>query len=280
MAYLPPQRGRMIRSMTAFASGERSTPWGTLGCELRAVNHRFLELGLRLPDELRALEPALRERWRARRARQGRPRLAPAAAGGGEGLQLNPQVLDQLSSWRWTCPGASRAASVEFTDLLRFPGVIEQAEVDPAEACRAEALALLDEVLDDFIAAREREARQAGRGDGERLDGIERIAAEVRRCCRRSAPALRAKLDARLADLKQPLDPGRLEQELVLQLQKIDVDEELDRLDSHVAECARCLAAAKRSAAGSISCCRSSTARPTPWARSRSTRAPRRPRSS
>ena len=59
----------MIRSMTAFASGERTTPWGTLGCELRSVNHRFLELGVRLPDELRVLEPALRERVAGRVAR-------------------------------------------------------------------------------------------------------------------------------------------------------------------------------------------------------------------
>jgi uncharacterized protein (TIGR00255 family) len=88
----------MIRSMTAFAAGERNTPWGTLGCELRAVNHRFLELGVRLPDDLRAVEPALREKV-ANRISRGKleMNLRLRSAGDDGGLQLNHARVSQLA---------------------------------------------------------------------------------------------------------------------------------------------------------------------------------------
>src|SRR5690606_3127117 len=101
MAYFPPDSPAgpcMIRSMTAFAAGERSTEWGTLGCEMRAVNHRFLELGVRLPDEMRLLEPALRERVSSRVSR-GKVDLTlrlRSSEGGGT-LQVNDALLRQLS---------------------------------------------------------------------------------------------------------------------------------------------------------------------------------------
>jgi uncharacterized protein (TIGR00255 family) len=231
-----------IRSMTAYASGERATAFGTLACEVRAVNHRFLEPGFRLSEELRVLEPALREKL-AQRIARGKVdvgfRLRAAASS--EGLKLNPQVLDQLSALALEMSGRFPGFKVEFTELLRQPGLIEQAEVD-ADGLQAECLSLMDAVLDDFIAAREREGAALAAAMRERLDGIERIVAEVKTALPEIRTALRARLDARIADLKQPLDPGRLEQELVLQLQKIDVDEELDRLGAHIAEMRRTLA--------------------------------------
>ncbi len=239
---MSPRPTASIRSMTAYASSERSTPWGTLGCEIRAVNHRFLEPGFRLSEELRALEPAFRERL-AQRLSRGKVdvgfRLRSAASG--EGLKLNPQVLDQLSQLALDMSGRFPGFKVEFTELLRHPGLIEQAEVD-TDALQAECLTLLETVLDDFVAAREREGAALAAAMRERLDGIERIVAEVKTALPEIRAALRARLDARIADLKQPLDPGRLEQELVLQLQKIDVDEELDRLGAHIAEMRRTLA--------------------------------------
>lgn len=232
----------MIRSMTAFASGERSTPWGTLACELRAVNHRFLEPGFRLSEELRALEPALRERL-AQRLSRGKVdvSLRLRAASSSEGLRLNPQLLDQLGGLAVDLSGRFPGFKVEFTELLRYPGLVEQSEID-AEALQAECLALTDAVLAEFIKAREREGAALAAVMRERLDGIEAIVAQVRTVLPEIRAALRARLDARIADLKQPLEPGRLEQELVLQLQKIDVDEEIDRLGAHVAEMRRTLA--------------------------------------
>ncbi|SDZ28068.1 TIGR00255 family protein [Lysobacter sp. yr284] len=231
----------MIRSMTAFASGERATPWGTLGCELRSVNHRFLELGVRLADELRVLEPALRERIAAR---VGRGKLDLSlrlrAPEGGDALQLNPTRLRELSDLAIDLSARFPALRTEFTELLQFPGVLQAPATDPA-ALQAEALALLDSVLDEFVASREREGGKLAAAIGERVDGIERIADEVRTMMPAIRAGQRTKLETRLADLAQPADNGRLEQELVLWLQKLDVEEELDRLHSHVAEARRVL---------------------------------------
>ena len=232
----------MIRSMTAFASGERTTPWGTLSCELRAVNHRFLELGTRMPEELRALEPVLRERIAARVSRGKLDlglRLRPVE-GGGE-LQLNRALLDQLGQLAQDLRAGFPELRASLTELLQFPGVLQSRGVDPA-ALQVEVVALLDEVLDGFIAAREREGAKLVAATLERVDGIAAIAAQVRTLMPTIREGQRAKLQARLDDLAQPVDPGRMEQELVLWLQKLDVDEELDRLDSHVDEIRRVFA--------------------------------------
>jgi uncharacterized protein (TIGR00255 family) len=228
--------------MTAFASGERATAGGTLGCELRAVNHRFLEIGMRLPDELRALEPALRERIAARVARGKLDlTLRLRTPEGGDALQLDPRMLGQLSELALDMQARFPALRTEFTELLQFPGVLQSRSVDPA-ALQAEAMALLDQVLGEFVVAREREGGKLAVVIGERVDGIARIAGQVRTLMPVIGAGQRQKLEARLADLRQPADPGRLEQELVLWLQKLDVDEELDRLDSHIAEIRRVLA--------------------------------------
>lgn len=231
----------MIRSMTAFASGERATLWGTLGCELRSVNHRFLEVGARLPDELRSLEPVLRERIGARISRGKvdavlRLRVPEAA----QSLSVNQALLDQLSELASRLDAGFPRLQVEFTSLLQVPGVLQAAPADPV-ALQAEAMALLDTVLDDFIAARGREGEKLAVAIRERVDGVDRIAGEVRTLIPAIRDGQRAKLAARLADLPHPVDPGRVEQELVLWLQKLDVDEELDRLDSHVKEIRRVL---------------------------------------
>ena len=231
----------MIRSMTAFASGERATTWGTLGCELRAVNHRFLEIGVRLPEDLRALEPALRERI-ATRVSRGKLdvtlRLRPPE--GGDALQLDAQRVEQLAGLAAALQGHFPAMRVAFTDLLAYPGVLQGSGVDAA-ALQGEALALLDEVIEAFVAAREREGAKLATGIRERVDAIARIAADVRTLVPVIRAGQRQKLEARLADLATPAEPARVEQELVLWLQKLDVDEELDRLDSHVAELRRVL---------------------------------------
>ncbi len=231
----------MIRSMTAFASGERSTQWGTLGCELRAVNHRFLEIGVRLPEELRALEPALRERIAARISRGKLDlslRLRPPE--GGDALHLNPRMVGELAELALDLCARFPAIRIGFTELLQFPGVLQAKATDPA-ALHAEVLALLDHVLDDFIQAREREGGNLATVIGERVEAITQRAAEVRALMPTIRTGQRLKLETRLADLAQPADQGRLEQELVLWLQKLDVDEELDRLDSHIVEIRRVL---------------------------------------
>lgn len=231
----------MIRSMTAFAAGERSTGHGTLACELRAVNHRFLEVGVRLPEELRALEPALRERLSSRVSR-GKIDVAMRLRAGdsGNALEIDEATVERLGQLAQRLGVRFPQLRVTFTDLLQFPGVLQAGGGD-AEALQADALALLDDVFEQFVAAREREGGKLATVISERVDGIAAIAAEVRTLMPMIRAGQRAKLEARLADLAQPADPGRLEQELVLWLQKLDVDEELDRLDSHVTEIRRVL---------------------------------------
>jgi len=227
--------------MTAYAGGERGTRWGTLGCELRSVNHRFLEVGVRLPEELRALEPQLRERVAARISR-GKLDLvmrlrAPDAA---PTLAVDEALVEQLGSLARRLHSRFPDMRIGFTELLAYPGVLRGEAVDAA-ALQAEALALLDETLDGFVAAREREGAKLTAAISERVDAIERIAGEVRGLIPAIREGQRAKLAARLADLPHPVDPGRAEQELVLWLQKLDVDEELDRLGSHIGEIRRVL---------------------------------------
>ena len=230
-----------IRSMTAFASGERSTEWGTLGCELRAVNHRFLEVGMRLPDELRASEPALRERIAARLSR-GKLDLGMRlrTTSGGDALQVDDAVVERLGDLARRMDGRFPGLRVDFAQLLQLPGVLQSHAVDP-EALQAAALALLDKVLDDFVAAREREGAKLATVISERADAITGIAADVRTLVPLIRAGQRQKLETRLVELGSSLDPGRLEQELVIWLQKLDVDEELDRLDSHLSELRRVL---------------------------------------
>ncbi|HIY72270.1 MAG TPA: YicC family protein [Candidatus Luteimonas excrementigallinarum] len=230
----------MTRSMTAYAAAERSTAWGTLGCELRAVNHRFLELGTRLPDELRALEPTLREQVSARVTRGKLDLVFRLRSEAAQSLGVNEAALEQLAALAQSLQDRFPGLTTDVTGLLQLPGVLQTQAVD-GEGLKAEALALLEEVLTQFLAARQREGDKLATVIAERVAGIARIVGEVRTMVPEIRQGLRARLEARVADLAQPLEPGRLEQELVLWLQKLDVDEELDRLDSHIEEIGRVL---------------------------------------
>ena len=231
----------MIRSMTAYATAERATDGGTLACELRAVNHRFLELGLRLPEELRVLEPVLRERISARIARGKLDFSLRLRSPEGEGaVRINQDLIRQLAAVALELDAHFPQLRAEFVDLLQYPGVLQSKAVD-AEALQAHALAVLDALLDQFVAAREREGEKLAQAIGERVDALSARAAEVRELIPLIRAGQRLKLETRLADLAHPADPGRVEQELVLWLQKLDVDEELDRLDSHIKEIRRVL---------------------------------------
>ena len=230
----------MIRSMTAFASGERAATGGLLTCELRAVNHRFLELAVRAPEELRSVEGPMRERV-AQKVSRGKVDLNfryRAGSGDVGTIQVNERLVTQLAAIHSHLHGQFPDMRVQFTELLRYPGVVEEEAFDSA-SLQAEAMALLNDTLAQFVTSREREGANLAAVMSERIDGIERIVAQVKQWLPDIRIALRTKMEAKLADLKLPRDPGRLEQEVVLNLQKIDVDEELDRLGSHIAEARR-----------------------------------------
>ncbi len=232
----------MIRSMTAFASAERETAHGNLGIELRSVNHRYLELSPRLPDDLRGFEPQLRETLNARLSRgkvDVTVRFKPAATRAAA-LVVDQEVVDRLADTAAALTSRFPSMRVNFTDVLGWPGVLRDTSPD-ADSLREQTQSLLDEALGEFIATREREGERLAGFVRERLDGIEAIVAGVREHLPEVRAAARARLDLRLAEIKQPVDPGRIEQEIVMQLQRLDVDEELDRLSSHIVEARRIL---------------------------------------
>jgi len=232
----------MIRSMTAFASAETETPWGALSFELRSVNHRYLEVSPRLPDELRALEPALRERVAAKLTRgkvDVNLRFKPVEAGATE-IRLNDAMLDRLERVAIVLSERFPKLATDFTRVLEWPGVIVREELDQ-DGLRQATLDLLERGLDDMLATRQREGERLVVFLRERLDAVAAIVAQVRQWLPEIRAGLRAKLEGKLAEIKQSTEPGRLEQELVLQLSRIDVDEVLDRLTAHIAEARRIL---------------------------------------
>jgi uncharacterized protein (TIGR00255 family) len=233
----------MIRSMTAYASAESAGPSGTLTCELRTVNHRYLEVSPRLPEELRSFESALRERVAARLSR-GKVDVTVRLRNEGqsaENLKVNGSLLGRLSELALDMEARFPRMRIDFTDLLRFPGVLQQAELDP-EAMQAALMDVLERALQALSDTRGREGVKLGELIGDRLDLIERIVADVRVWMPDIRAGLRTRLEGRLADIKQPVEPGRMEQELVLQITRVDVEEELDRLSTHIIEARRVLA--------------------------------------
>ncbi|HEY8309072.1 MAG TPA: YicC/YloC family endoribonuclease, partial [Gemmatimonadaceae bacterium] len=157
-----------------------------------------------------------------------------------ESLQINNALWARVSEISLDLDARFPKMRIEFTELLRFPGVMQQAETDP-EAQQTALFDVLDRALDALTATREREGEKLGEILSDKLDAIERVVIDVRGWMPEIRTALRTRLETRLADLKQPVEPGRLEQELVMQITRTDVDEELDRLSTHISETRRVL---------------------------------------
>jgi uncharacterized protein (TIGR00255 family) len=242
----------MIRSMTGFARTERSAAWGSVAWELRSVNHRYLEAGLRLPEDLRALEARFRQQVAAR-LKRGKVdctlRVGWTAAGDRE-LALDLELAARVAEAAEQIRGRVGALAPPGTmDLLRWPGVVREQERDlePVADLAADALA---QALDELDAARQREGERLSTALAERCDAIAALVERVRSALPAIRAGLRTRLLERLGTLDLEADPQRLEQELAIQLGKMDVDEELDRLASHIAEVRRILAAGADEASG------------------------------
>jgi uncharacterized protein (TIGR00255 family) len=228
--------------MTAFGRRQATGDWGTLTWELRSVNHRYLETTVRMPEELRGLETAVRERV-ARRLRRGKVecglRYQPPTAGA-QPIRLDAERAKALIvAAEQAAALLDKPGSIDPLDVLRWPGVVEEAEreIDPIQK---EALGLLDAALDDLVNTREDEGARIRSLITERCETIATIVARVRERRPEVLAQLREKylerIRERLADLETEPDEGRLEQELAIAAQRLDVDEELDRLAAHVAE--------------------------------------------
>lgn len=228
----------MIRSMTAFARCERHTEPGAIAWELRTVNHRYLEISLRMPETLRALDLAVRERVQGRLTRgkvDASLRFQPATSSAPE-LTLNRAYAERLLGIAGELENLiGPGTGLRLADVLRWPGVVTEAEQD-LEPLKRGVLEVLDAALAELVATREREGARTAEMILSRCDAIAAQVAFVRQRRPEVVARLREKLTGRLADLPAGADPGRLEQEMVIVAQRMDVEEELDRLDAHLAE--------------------------------------------
>lgn len=229
----------MIRSMTGFARRERQGPWGTLTCELRSVNHRYLELSLRLPDDLRGLEGDARQilgsllrRGKVDAGVYLRGSTATVAA-----LELNTALAEQLLTRAAEVNRIAGGAAgvIDPLDVLRWPGVIRETERDISPLA-AEATALLRETAADLNDARAREGARIREMLVQRCEALREIVATLRAKLPELSARIRARVAERVAQLGTQVDPERLEQEIVLLAYKMDVEEELDRVGSHLTE--------------------------------------------
>jgi uncharacterized protein (TIGR00255 family) len=231
----------MIASMTGFARRETTGAWGTLVCELRSVNHRFLETGFRLPDELRGTEGELRARL-ARQLRRGKVDCAlqlRRLQGGAGALEVDPTALERLlAAVEVVAHSLREPASVSALDVLRWPGVLRE-ESAGSEELLAAAHEVFAATLEELVAARAREGARLRELLEQRCTALEALVADVRARLPEVHAHVRARLETRLAELTTSVDVGRLEQELALLLQRLDVDEELDRLRGHIDEVRR-----------------------------------------
>jgi uncharacterized protein (TIGR00255 family) len=229
--------------MTAYARRQKRAPFGELTWELRSVNHRYLEAALRIPEELRAIEPVARERINRRLGRGKLDcglRFRPAQEASAQ-IQVNEPLVGQLiEAANQLMQHLHSSPLPTVMDIMRWPGVLEAAEQDFTPIQQA-AVDLLDEALDDLVSAREREGGHLAELIRQRLRGMREQVARARERMPRVIAAVRERLRARLAEVSEDLDPDRLEQEMALLAQRLDVDEEMDRLGAHLDEVERVL---------------------------------------
>ena len=227
----------MIRSMTGFARRERQFPWGLLAWELKTVNHRFLEMGCRLPEEFRVGEADFRQAIAAA-VRRGKVECSlhfrPAVVAGA--LEVDAELLSSLTQRaQQIASQAGAAARIDALDLLRWPGVIRDSTRDHAPMIAA-AHALLADALAELSRFRDSEGGRLRDALEQRCSGLIEFAARVADRLPEVRARMRAKLLERIAQLVSDVDHDRLEQELAILAQRLDVDEEIDRLRGHVTE--------------------------------------------
>lgn len=217
----------MIRSMTGFARQEQEAEWGNLTLELRSVNSRYLESHLRLPDELRSLEPAFRAAIAERLGRgkvECNLRYQPSA--GRDELSVDMELAARIAHASRELDGLIyNPAPINSLDLLKWPGVLKSAEVD-REQLHAAAVSLLEAGLTELTETREREGEKLKGVILQRCEAMEAVAAAVMKRLPEVLDGVRTRLRERLAEVMAELDPQRVEQEMVLVAQKLDVHED------------------------------------------------------
>ena len=227
----------MPRSMTAFARTVGDFEWGSVSCELRSINHRFLEIGFRMPETVRELEMQFRE---MARKKLGRGKIDCS-------LQINFNRVDSsmavdlelarrhIEIAESIAAEIKNPAAVSALDIMKWPGILKDLEID-TEQLHDAALQTFDQTLDQMLEGRQREGAKLADMIEQRLQGIETQVSVVREHLPEILNQQRLRLNEKLSELKTQLDEDRLEQEMVIIANRADVDEELDRLNAHISE--------------------------------------------
>jgi len=233
----------MICSMTGYSSVTREFPFGTVSLELRSVNHRYLDIQFRMPDELRPMEPAMREIL-AGRLHRGKVdcrvgfAVLPSAQTAG---QLTPEILQRLAAFNREVQAViPEAQLLRVVDVLRWPGMFGPESL-PVESLRESAMELLETAVGELTATRQREGEKLKAMIAERAGKLREVAATVGPRIPGLITAFEEKLASRVREAMANLDDDRLRQEITLFASKIDVDEELSRLNAHLDELSRIL---------------------------------------
>ncbi len=233
----------MILSMTGFSRMESQHDWGALALELRSVNHRYLEISLRLPEECRSLEQSLREQI-ARQLARGKVdcslRLQRTISTAGE-INIDTELATQLGHASREIDGLLyNPAPISSLEILRWPGVLQSPALD-LDAINKAALDLLNGAIEELITSRSREGEKIKTMLEERCEAISKLVNDVRAVIPEIKAGWINKIRERLAEAEVAMDDARLTQEVILMSQKMDVEEELDRLEAHIAEIRRVL---------------------------------------
>ncbi len=228
----------MLKSMTAYGRHQSATDAGEFLWEIRSVNHRYLELSLRLPEVIRFIEPVIRNRLteRLNRGKVDATLRYRAAAAEQSKVVVNSALAGEvISSAISLVPDSVAATPIDPMAVLAWPGVVSD-QVAEENALQQHAVSALDAALDDYLEARGREGQRLAALLEERCRSIADIVARLRELRPQVVQRQQQKLRARIEELSAEVDQQRLEQELVFHAQKLDVDEELDRLSAHIDE--------------------------------------------
>lgn len=233
----------MLRSMTAYGRSSLSTASGEIVCELRSVNHRYLDVSVRLPESLRSLEPTIRDRV-TQTLQRGKVDISLKHAQSSAttpSFTINEGLLAQLTSAADKVKVLSGSSgNIDPLRLLQWPGVLTTSTASK-ELLANDALGVFDLALTDFIEARGREGAQVSNLLSEKSSQLRALNINIRTFRPSVVERQKEKWLAKLSELDQEYDSSRLEQELVYATQRLDIDEELDRLESHCGELSKAL---------------------------------------
>jgi len=228
--------------MTAFARNTTDFPWGSVTCELRSVNHRFLETGFRLPETLRQVEMSLREIARKKLSR-GKVDCSIQLAFNSTDATVSADLTlakQYIELAQQLAVQIDNPAAISPLDIMRWPGVLKEQDVE-SEYLQTAAIETFKLTVSQLLEGRQREGDKLADMIEQRLVGIQEQTTIVRENLPDILAHQRTRLEEKMADMKSQLDENRLEQEMVIIANRTDVDEELDRLDVHIAEIRRVL---------------------------------------